>query len=297
MIPDRYFAAFDAAMQADVFLHPLIGICVFFLLEHIRPAKPVNYRGFFTNVKISLIFGLLLGQLISIPPLALANDLAAYLSTPWRIPMNLQHKAYATDDINITPVFPLGWLIFYSFVGLLIIDFFQYWVHRISHNTSLWGIHKVHHSDEHLCSATTYRHHPLNSAITTPLQIIPMAIILDYKPAHALYGYFILLAWSLFLHSNLRVSFGWLTPIISGPQLHRIHHSIEPQHQGKNFAAFFPIWDIIFSTYCAPKKGEYPDTGVKGEPTNPDARTLLYEPFRVWFSSRASTTRATPAPD
>ena len=30
----------------------------------------------------------------------------------------------------------------------------------------------------------------------------------------------------------------------------------------KNFAAYFPIWDVLFGTYWHPRKGEFPPTGL-----------------------------------
>jgi sterol desaturase/sphingolipid hydroxylase (fatty acid hydroxylase superfamily) len=50
-----------------------------------------------------------------------------------------------------------------------------------------------------------------------------------------------------------------------GPQIHRIHHSVLPQHRDKNYAVWFPLWDVLFGTYYHPARDEFPPTGVKGE--------------------------------
>ena len=68
--------------------------------------------------------------------------------------------------------------------------------------------------------------------------------------------------WGFFIHANVRLELGPLTPIISGPQLHRIHHSALAEHRDKNFATFFPFIDILFGTYYGPGKGEHPPTGL-----------------------------------
>ncbi len=73
---------------------------------------------------------------------------------------------------------------------------------------------------------------------------------------------FLLSFWSFFIHMNLKLELGVLTRLITGPQLHRIHHSILVQHKNKNFSAYFPIWDILFETYHSPQKGEFPATGL-----------------------------------
>jgi sterol desaturase/sphingolipid hydroxylase (fatty acid hydroxylase superfamily) len=64
---------------------------------------------------------------------------------------------------------------------------------------------------------------------------------------------------------NVRWQMGWASVLWCSPQVHRIHHSLEPQHFDKNFAFVFPLWDVLFGTYCPPKRNEFPATGVEGE--------------------------------
>jgi len=59
------------------------------------------------------------------------------------------------------------------------------------------------------------------------------------------------------------MSFGLLWWMLSSPQYHRIHHSLEPQHINKNFAVWFPVWDILVGTAYRPRRGEYPATGLQ----------------------------------
>jgi len=62
---------------------------------------------------------------------------------------------------------------------------------------------------------------------------------------------------------------GPLTNVFAGPQYHRIHHSNQRQHQDRNFAAFFPIWDILLGTHHKPLKDEFPPCGtLNGEQTD-----------------------------
>jgi sterol desaturase/sphingolipid hydroxylase (fatty acid hydroxylase superfamily) len=65
-------------------------------------------------------------------------------------------------------------------------------------------------------------------------------------------------AWTFLIHANLKLSLGPLSWLVDGPQVHRIHHSQLPQHFDRNFAAFFPIWDVLFGTYYHPARGEFP---------------------------------------
>ncbi|MGH6982521.1 MAG: sterol desaturase family protein, partial [Stellaceae bacterium] len=72
------------------------------------------------------------------------------------------------------------------------------------------------------------------------------------------------LAYGFFVHANLRLDLGRLTPVIVGPQYHRIHHSLVPRHFHRNFAVVFPAIDMIFGTYYRPRPGEFPETGLEG---------------------------------
>ena len=70
---------------------------------------------------------------------------------------------------------------------------------------------------------------------------LPMALIFDLSFIQTAVGSFLMHQWGMLIHSNLMIRFGPLTPIFVGPQVHRIHHSIKPEHQNKNFGQFFPI--------------------------------------------------------
>jgi sterol desaturase/sphingolipid hydroxylase (fatty acid hydroxylase superfamily) len=69
---------------------------------------------------------------------------------------------------------------------------------------------------------------------------------------------------------------------VTSPQLHRIHHSRLLEHRDKNFAAYFPVWDLVFGTYFHPKWDEYPATGVHDEKDVERLADALVLPFREW---------------
>src|SRR5262249_39841583 len=145
------------------------------------------------------------------------------------------------------------------FVPMLVFDFFYYWHHRLQHALPiLWEQHKLHHTEQNLCSITNLRHHWLEDGIRVFTITIPMAFLITLTPVQGGLIAAAVAQWAIFIHSNLRISMGNVTPILAGPQLHRIHHSREAHHGGKNFAAFFPIWDILFGTYYRPSPGEWP---------------------------------------
>jgi sterol desaturase/sphingolipid hydroxylase (fatty acid hydroxylase superfamily) len=58
-------------------------------------------------------------------------------------------------------------------------------------------------------------------------------------------------------------SFLYLLPhgplCLNNPQCHRIHHSVEPQHQNKNLCKMLPVFDVIFGTAWRPVKRRISD--------------------------------------
>jgi sterol desaturase/sphingolipid hydroxylase (fatty acid hydroxylase superfamily) len=69
-------------------------------------------------------------------------------------------------------------------------------------------------------------------------------------------------ALGAFEHMNARISLGRWSWVLVTPQMHRLHHSFAPEHIDRNFAQHFPIWDVLFGTYVAPRADEFPPTGT-----------------------------------
>jgi sterol desaturase/sphingolipid hydroxylase (fatty acid hydroxylase superfamily) len=181
----------------------------------------------------------------------------------------------------------------FAFLTLFLGELGSYWWHRAMHTIPfLWPIHKLHHMDQNLNVFSTTVNHPIEFPVASffsgwiaaylircaggePDIVGVMDGAVFFVITRRLQGWLI--------HSNLKVSFGPFTKVFMGPQVHRIHHSIEPEHQNKNFATFFPIWDILFGTYYHPSKDEWPKTGIAGEEATP-LRPLeaFMVPFQAW---------------
>ena len=91
--------------------------------------------------------------------------------------------------------------------------------------------------------------------------------------------------WGDFFHANIRLSLGPLTPMITGPQYQRFHHSIESKHLNKNYAAFFTVWDWVFGTYWRPVRREWPAAGLRDTDGIPSLREIFFSPFVGWWRS------------
>jgi len=177
----------------------------------------------------------------------------------------------------------LPFAIILAFSSSILRDFFYYWFHRLQHASRwLWAQHALHHSDECMNVTTTWRHHWLEMPMETVAVIVPAAILFKPPIVTIPLAYLITQGMSYFIHLNSRISLGPLTPIIAGPQTYRIHHSKLPEHIDKNFAAIFPLWDVIFGTYYHPKKGECPPCGLASGETVHSFRYALLMPFITW---------------
>jgi sterol desaturase/sphingolipid hydroxylase (fatty acid hydroxylase superfamily) len=119
---------------------------------------------------------------------------------------------------------------------------------------------------------------------------LPLALLFRLPAVDLIWIAAIPAAWAYFVHMNIRVNFGPLWWLLTSPQYHRIHHSIEPKHFDRNFALWFPIWDLLFGTAYRPRAGEYPATGVSGV----DVTTLSQAaalPFAGWYRMAADGLR------
>jgi len=155
-------------------------------------------------------------------------------------------------------------------------DFFYYWYHRAQHAVPwLWKYHSVHHSVEELGAGTGY-HHLLEAPLMAAFVTIPSALLVSRTAAPEIF--FILSIHGHYLHSTTKVNLGPFAWIIADNRTHRIHHSREPQHFGKNFGAFTLIWDKLFGTAHWPQRGEWPAVGLEGQPEPKSVREYLKLP-------------------
>lgn len=156
-----------------------------------------------------------------------------------------------------------GWWLLPSLLTYLIAyDFYRYWSHRIQHIVPwLWSIHSLHHSAENLSFIQGSRHHWLDTVLNTGFFTF-FPIVFQVPPDIILAGSIIIFLPDSCAHVNVRLSLGRYGLWINNPQYHRIHHSSDPKHFDKNFAAVFPFWDVVFGTVWRPAPDEFPSTGL-----------------------------------
>lgn len=136
---------------------------------------------------------------------------------------------------------------------LIIVDFFSYWIHRSMHKVpSLWRIHAVHHSSHHMDWLAASRVHVFELIVNRFVGYIPL-LFMGFSPA-ATYAYLVFISFhAIFIHANVSFRFPYFRWVLATPEFHHWHHSSEKEAWDKNFAAFLPIYDVIFKTVHLPE--------------------------------------------
>jgi sterol desaturase/sphingolipid hydroxylase (fatty acid hydroxylase superfamily) len=163
-------------------------------------------------------------------------------------------------------------------ISVLVVDLLDYVYHRLQHRIPiLWAMHSLHHSDPEMSTLTTQRHFWADPPIKA-LTIWSLGAMIIAPTAAAIAVYGLLSLWNFLTHSRLRIDLGWWSWVINTPAYHRRHHSRLSEHYDSNFAALFPIWDVLFGSYYRPDG--FPPTGLDFRPRK--ASDVLLWPL-VWY--------------
>ena len=154
------------------------------------------------------------------------------------------------------------------FAYLVILDFAEYWRHRLQHRFNWWwALHALHHSQRQLSLWADQRNHLLDNVLSD-LWLVVVALLVGVPPGQFLGIVVLMRLIESLSHTNVRLSFGWLGDrLLVSPHFHRQHHGIGVGHEGRamgcNFAPLFPLWDLLFGT--ARLAPDYPATGIRDQ--------------------------------
>jgi sterol desaturase/sphingolipid hydroxylase (fatty acid hydroxylase superfamily) len=289
MTPDALPPALieGAKVYATAMGQALVVYVVFLVIERLVPAERGQpMRDWWFNVRYQALSYYFVLLFVYPPVLALTVGALRAAHPEW---FGLVHV-----DGRVAPV--VAMLLFF-----FVYDFFYYWFHRWQHKLAwLWQQHKLHHSEESLNVTTAMRHHWLEEILRIGFIVLPMSLVFDLTPRMVGWLGAVLVYWPYFIHANLRLPLGPLTRVVVGPQTHRIHHSLLPQHADRNFAAVFPLWDILFGSFVAPARGEYPRTGLQsGERVTSfwQANVMPFAGWRTMWRAHRAPAREVSAAD
>lgn len=152
-------------------------------------------------------------------------------------------------------------------VYIAVLDFGEYWRHRLQHRLPWWwALHSVHHDQRQMTLWTDDRNHLLDDFLAS-VWSGTLALLIGVAPEEfplVLIGFRLVESLA---HSNVRLGFGRVGSLmLVGPHYHRVHHSIEhaeapfDRSRGCNFAVILPVWDVLFRT--SRRAAGFPQTGV-----------------------------------
>ena len=156
-----------------------------------------------------------------------------------------------------------------TFLG---VDFGYYWIHRLAHGNNhrylvcivfsfsrslevnlFWATHQTHHSAENYNLSTAFRQGVFQPFFAwvfyLPLAfIVPPQIFLVHAQMNLLFQFWV--------HTEVISSLGPLELIFNTPSHHRVHHGRNPYCIDKNYGGVLIVWDRLFGTFAAERKGE-----------------------------------------
>ncbi len=251
------------------FLSPLGGVFVFFLLEKftLKDKNAVKDRNktIISLEAMNLVLSLLLSLSVLIP--------LVFFIAPLQI--------FSFSNLDVPR--PISFIL-----SFLFLDFINYIQHVLHHKVPfLWRLHRLHHSDRHMDSLTTFLHHPLE-IVSGFVLTISFAVIFDV-PVIVMTTYALIVGLHApFTHFRKMIPESiekYLKLIFVTPNFHRVHHSLDVKEGNSNFGGTFVFWDYLFGTACT--KGlidlKNMKLGIDNQqnPDNIGVNSFLKNPFKL----------------
>lgn len=256
-------------LELVAFLSPLIGVFVFFLLERLTlkdKNKIKNRNKVIISIEaINLVLSVFLSLLILVPLVFFISSIQIFSFSNLDVPRHI------------------------SFIlSFLFLDFINYIQHVLHHKvTALWRLHRLHHSDRHMDTLTTFLHHPLEIfsgfvftilfAVIFDVPVIVMTIYALIVGFHAPFTHFKNMIPD---HIEKYLKFIFVTP-----NFHRVHHSLDMKEGNSNFGGVFVFWDYLFGTACTKELIDLKNMklGIDNQqsPDNISTQYYLKNPFKL----------------
>ena len=212
----------------------LLGFALLTPIERIfrRHDQPVRRPGLRTDV-VHLLITSSLATAASVPPV-----IVGFIVTR---PLPRLDVVVAQWPLGVQAIWAVFW-----------IELAVYWAHRLLHRVPLfWRFHKIHHSSPRLDWIAGARVHPFDRGIGTALAVVP-ALVLGVRPIQ--FGAFAAIQgiFAVMLHANVRWRLRPLGRVVSTTEFHHWHHSLGEDARDANYAAFLPVFDMMFGTFHMP---------------------------------------------
>ncbi len=166
---------------------------------------------------------------------------------------------------------------------VVILDFSDYWRHRLSHVFGWWyALHALHHAQRQMTFWSDDRNHLLDEIIAFAW-FTAVALLIGIPPMQFPLLVLLLRLLESLSHANVRLSFGWIGErLLVSPRFHRAHHGTTASgRQSVNYGAILPWWDMLFRT------ADFSPTYVPtGDPTAEEALATGSYAAQQWAGLR-----------
>jgi sterol desaturase/sphingolipid hydroxylase (fatty acid hydroxylase superfamily) len=149
-------------------------------------------------------------------------------------------------------VFPLlyGQPVVTFVIYAIILDFAEYWRHRLSHMFRWWyALHSLHHAQRQMTFWSDDRNHVLDDVIAF-VWFGVIALLIGVPPMQFPLLVLVLRFLESLSHANVRLSFGPIGDrLLISPRFHRAHHGVRAAgRRSCNYGSVLPWWDMLFRT-------------------------------------------------
>ena len=156
----------------------------------------------------------------------------------------------------------LPWVVMFA-IFLVGDDMLQYWWHRISHSSTLWPLHRAHHTPHYMSARIIYRNNFFYYLAMPGLWVSGILIYLGFGDVYLVYilikltvitGAHSAAKWDepLYKIKALRPVMWLVQRTISTPSTHYAHHAMYNDdgigHYRGNFGNLLFFWDVLFGT-------------------------------------------------
>ncbi len=180
-------------------------------------------------------------------------------------------------------VWPTGWPLWLQLaLAIVILDFVEWLKHWGYHHWApMWAIHALHHSPDKMHVTKAARLHFLEATIRFAIITAPL-LMLGAGPELILWYAALLNFIGNLNHSNVDMPLpGFLHYLLATPQVHRLHHEIDPQLGRSNLSPFTMLPDLLFGTFRHPDKFPLRQVGIENNPIPGNLLAQIAAPF-IW---------------
>jgi sterol desaturase/sphingolipid hydroxylase (fatty acid hydroxylase superfamily) len=129
---------------------------------------------------------------------------------------------------------------------IVVVEFGQYWMHRLMHNSFVWWTHAPHHHITQLNAAKGLVGNPLELFLVS----LSVIAVFDLRKDATFCAFNILGVVSNFAHANVRCKTPrWYSYVFTSIEAHSLHHSVPYLDTRCNYANSLILIDRVFGTF------------------------------------------------